>query len=130
MSNGIPRPTHKPEATYTYEEFVKTDESLRKLNAQLQRAVMSDKFSSINQTSDLKCDIDTYLLKCKKEGILEYTDKQWLDICIDHAHSNAKSKEVVIYEGKKYRRRFVPASKSRSGKTVYRWWKLWDALDT
>tara|TARA_B110000503_G_C6757912_1_gene254235 strand:+ start:84 stop:458 length:375 start_codon:yes stop_codon:yes gene_type:complete len=122
--------TDKPKATFTYEEFTGTDKTLQTLNERLHRSVMSDSMRSLKDSGDIRESISKYLIQCKKDGILDYTDKEWLDICIDDEHPNTNSKEVVIFEGKRYRRRFKPAYTSRSGKSVYRWSKSWELLDT
>ena len=69
--------------------------------------------------------IEEYL---KSSGALPMTDHEKLKRRLDAAHPNAKSKEIVEFEGKKYQRRFTPLEMSRSGKTVMEWDKEWVEL--
>jgi len=64
----------------------------------------------------------------KANGIIEMSDAEKLNARLDNEFPNAKSKEVVELDGVKYRRRFFPAEKSRSGKTVTRWERTWEKL--
>jgi hypothetical protein len=48
----------------------------------------------------------------------------WIKIFPD-----AKSKQVVDFRGKRYRRTFFPLEMSRSGKTVIEWGKGWEQID-
>ena len=65
----------------------------------------------------------------KDAGVLELTEKEHLEKELDRAFPNAQSKEVVEYNGKRYRRRFFPLEKSRSGKTVKEWAKSWEPVE-
>jgi hypothetical protein len=47
---------------------------------------------------------------------------------IDAQHPSARSGEVVEHAGQRYRRRFFPEEKSRSGKTVTEWGRTWEAV--
>ena len=62
-------------------------------------------------------------------GVLELSEKEKFEKELDLAFPNAKSKEIVEYKGKKYRRRFFPLEQSRSGKTVTAWGKRWELVD-
>jgi len=64
----------------------------------------------------------------KSQGEIERTDTEKLEIELDSLFPNARSKEVVDYAGRKYMRRFVPAQKSRSRKTVVKWNKYWELV--
>ncbi|MDP2440195.1 MAG: hypothetical protein U1D36_07735 [Hydrogenophaga sp.] len=64
----------------------------------------------------------------KTSGLLPRTTKEERDHQLDLAFPNARSKEVVTWEGKKYKRCFVPVATSLSGKTVKAWSKSWEPL--
>ncbi len=64
----------------------------------------------------------------KRRGILPYTEHELLEETLDEAYPNAQSREVVLYNGKRYRRRFYPLEKSKSGKSVRQWKKAWEPL--
>jgi hypothetical protein len=67
-------------------------------------------------------EIEQYL---KDAGIFERNESEQLEIELDRMFPNAQKREVVEYNGKKYRREFWPLEKSRSGKTVKAWGKSW-----
>jgi hypothetical protein len=58
-------------------------------------------------------------------GLLERSYKEKLERELNRIFPNAQSKEIVEHNGKKYRRRYWPLEKSRSGKTVKEWDKSW-----
>jgi hypothetical protein len=66
----------------------------------------------------------------KATGILPLTEAEKFNAELDKLFPNAKSKEIVEYQGKKYQRRFYPADKSRSGKTVFEWDKWWEEVNS
>ncbi|WP_029149182.1 hypothetical protein [Methylophilus sp. 5] len=65
----------------------------------------------------------------KRRGLLRYTAHELLDESLDQRHPDAQSWEVVLYNGKRYRRRFYPLELSKSGKRVKQWRKAWEPLD-
>lgn len=69
--------------------------------------------------------IETHL---KEQGLLEMSEQERLEAQLDKSFPKAKSKEIVEFEGKKYRRRFFPLEKSRSRKTVAEWGKSWELV--
>jgi len=64
----------------------------------------------------------------KAQGDLPMTEHEQLCAAIDAQHPNARSGEVVEHAGQRYRRRFVPEEKSRSGKTVTEWGRTWESV--
>lgn len=65
-------------------------------------------------------------ISLKSSGLLPRTADEERDHQLDLAFPNARSNDVVIWEGKKYKRRFVPVATSLSGKTVKAWSKSWE----
>ncbi|OKP25456.1 hypothetical protein [Serratia liquefaciens] len=64
----------------------------------------------------------------KSQGVIPLSDKETLEKELDKNFPNARSKQVVEFEGKKYRKRFFPLEKSRSGKTVNEWGSCWEIV--
>jgi len=64
----------------------------------------------------------------KAQGLLPYTEQELLNHRLDEAFPKAKSREIVEFEGARYQKRFSPAPKSRSGKTVTSWNQWWQKL--
>ena len=65
----------------------------------------------------------------KSQGVLEMTDHERLEAELDKNFPGAKSKQIVDFRGKRYRRRFSPLQMSRSRKTVIEWGKSWEQID-
>lgn len=61
----------------------------------------------------------------KAAGTIPLTDQERLERDLDKLFPSAQSKAIVEHGGKRYQRRFYPAEKSRSGKTVQVWDKSW-----
>ncbi|WP_422376667.1 hypothetical protein [Roseibium sp.] len=74
--------------------------------------------------------VDRITASLKASGVLERTEHEKLEARIDAVFPNARSKEVVSFEGRQYMRKFWPEEKSRSGKTVTRWGKGWELVKT
>lgn len=86
-----------------------------------------DKYQADIKAADRKVrEVERYL---KDIGVLDQTDKEKLEKDLDRAFPNAQSREIVVYNGKKYRRRFLPLEKSRSRKTVTEWAKSWESVE-
>lgn len=65
----------------------------------------------------------------KASGVLvPKTPEEQLHADLDALFPNAKSREIVEMDGKRYRRRFIPVQRSNSGKTVKEWGKTWEEL--
>lgn len=64
----------------------------------------------------------------KKTGEIPMSDIELLRAELDAKYPDAKSKDVVEHDGRRFQRRFFPLAKSASGKTVLLWGKTWDAL--
>ena len=62
----------------------------------------------------------------KRRGLLLSTENERLYAVLDNAFPNAQSGEIVIFEGVHYRRRFYPATRSNSGKSIRSWVKTWE----
>lgn len=63
----------------------------------------------------------------KIAGAIPKTEHEQLESQLDRIFPNARSKEIVEYEGKKYQRIFTPLEHSRSRKSVTVWGKHWVA---
>jgi hypothetical protein len=59
----------------------------------------------------------------------EPTEKQRLSRALDDKFPNARSRDEVEHEGKRYCLRFAPARRSRSRKTVVEWSRWWEEVE-
>ena len=73
--------------------------------------------------------LETITLHLKASGALPLTDEEKLEDELDAAFPDAKSRDTVEHNGKRYQLRFYPARKSRSGKTVTQWDRWWEEVD-
>lgn len=64
----------------------------------------------------------------KRQSVIPHTQQELLNQKLDAAFPKARSKDVVEFEGKRFQKRFSPATRSRSGNTVYRWNTWWEEL--
>ena len=64
----------------------------------------------------------------KANGTLPLTEKEQLEKELDAAFPDAKSRQMVDYNGRRFQRRFWPVEKSRSGNTVTAWGKGWTEI--
>ena len=87
-----------------------------------------DKYQSSLRQARRRVDALTQALKAS--GALARTDKEALDARLDAAFPNAKSKAVVAFEGRQYLCRYLPAEKSRSGKSVNLWMRFWEEVQS
>ena len=67
---------------------------------------------------------DSLERQCKIEKLMPYTEQELLELRLDAVFPNAKSKQIVEFDGAKYKRTFSP-NFSNSGKTVTSWNKDW-----
>lgn len=86
-----------------------------------------DKYRSDIRSAQAK--VSAIEAELKASGVLvPKTPEEQLHADLDAMFPNAKSREVVEFEGKRYRRRFIPMQRSNSGKTVKEWGKTWEEL--
>ncbi len=64
----------------------------------------------------------------KAQGVLPLTERENLEKELDAAYPDAKSKQIVEYNGRRFQRQFWPVEKSRSGKTVTDWGSGWTEI--
>lgn len=75
-----------------------------------------DKFKTDIRLASEKVDsIHEYL---KLSGVIALTPQEELWKALDQQFPNARSKEIVTFQGCGYQRKFTPGGKSLSGKTV------------
>jgi hypothetical protein len=90
--------------------------------------------------------IDEYMQVCleranilaslKQQKILPLSAVEIISSTLDQAYKKVSNNTIVEYEGKKYKRRFLPLKLTKSGKNVQKWAKFWlllsanDVVDT
>ncbi len=71
-------------------------------------------------------EVEEYL---KLHGTIPFTDDELAQEPLNELYPLAKSREIVIYNGTRYQKRFYPKKRSISGKTVKEWSSTWVNLD-
>jgi hypothetical protein len=117
-----------PMTTYTLQDYESAKADLESLNAKWENYSGNnpDKYRASIQDAQVRVHEITSVLKAA--GTLPRTANEERDHQLDLAFPNAKSREVVLWQGKKYVKRFTPAAKSLSGKTVKAWSKIWESV--
>jgi hypothetical protein len=113
---------------YTLEDLNKAKEDFRVADA---RAENSNRNNPEFGQADIRAAqdrVEIITAELKRLGLLPKTEKEKLEDAIDAQFLNAKSKQIVEYEGKRYRLKFAPARMSRSGKTVTKWSRWWEKV--
>lgn len=61
----------------------------------------------------------------KRSGVIPLTEREKVEAELDRAFPNARSKQVVEHNGRRYQRWFNPLEWSRSRKSVPQWERGW-----
>lgn len=85
-----------------------------------------DKYRSDIESARAK--IRTVEAALKANGSIPLTEQELLERELDAAFPDAKSKEVVEFQGSRFQRRFWPVSKSRAG-NVQEWGRGWTKVE-
>lgn len=70
-------------------------------------------------------EIENYL---RMQGLIEGNPQQRSQGALDSVFPNAQHGDIVQYQGKRYRLRYFPEAKCRSGWGVKKWGKRWEEL--
>jgi len=122
------RYNHSMEDMYTLEGLKRAQEDLKRWEEKWANSDSNNpnKFrGNINEARSRVRLIESVL---KTNGTLPLTVQEQLNKDLDAKFPNARSKDVVEFEGKRYQLRFSPAVKSRSGK-VKEWDRTWVLLE-
>lgn len=71
----------------------------------------------------------TVRLALKESGILQRSPAEVRDAELDLAFPDAKSNEVVSWQGKRFVKRYTATGRSLSGKTVLGWATHWEEVE-
>lgn len=118
-----------------YFEYPETLEGLEQAKKHLERLEERDSMDTSGNPDKYHTRINSARMEVRRiteslkaQGLLPYTEQELLNHRLDEAFPKAKSREIVEFEGARYQRRFSPATKSRSGKTVTSWNQWWQRL--
>ena len=64
----------------------------------------------------------------KSSGLIPLTEAETLNKELDILFPKARSKQIIEHNGAKYIKKFFPAEKSNSGKTVTAWDSYWEII--
>ncbi len=66
--------------------------------------------------------------RLKAQGDIEMPEHERLCAALDALSPNARSGQIVAHGDARYRRRFFPEEKSRTGKSVTVWGRTWEKV--
>lgn len=113
---------------YTLEDL---EEARRKLEAASDRAANHRANNPDFGQADIRAArrmVEIITAELKMTGVLPLTDQEKLERQLDSRFPNARSRDIVEHDGKRYQLRFQPAQMSRSGKTVMEWHRWWEEV--
>ena len=115
--------------TYTPEDLQKAREALRVREDRIDRTTghTPNKYQSDIKSARRHVRVIEDALKAN--GTIPLSEKEKLEKELDVAFPEARSKQVVEYDGRRFQRRFWPIEKSRSGKTVTEWGRGWVEIE-
>lgn len=118
-----------------YFDFPETLEGLEQAKEHLERLEERDSMDTSGnpdkyhtRINNARMEVRRITGSLKEQGLLSYTDQEILNRKLDAAFPRARSRDVVEFEGARYQKRFSPATKSRSRKTVTSWNQWWRQL--
>lgn len=113
---------------YTLNDYKKAKVELERLNQQWENYSGNNpnKFQTSIAAARSKVRIIETTLKAV--GYIPRTPQEELEHRLDSEFPNARSKQIVDFEGKYYIRRFTPLEISLSGKSVTEWSKSWEEV--
>lgn len=114
--------------TYTLEDLDKARAELKAWSDKWERYSGNNpnKYQSDIHSASIKVDMIEGSLKAS--GVIAKSEKELFEERINAAFPNARSKDIVEFEGQKYQLRFWPKRNSRSGKTVKEWDRWWEKV--
>lgn len=110
---------------YTIDDLNKAQEELNDLNRRWENYSGNNPDKYQSDIKIARSNVRSIMNYLKSTGVLEMTPHETLNTELNRAFPNARSKEIVEYNGQKYQRQFFPLEKSRSRKTVTVWGKDW-----
>lgn len=109
----------------TLADLERAEASLAECISKAERDPAKDHNKYTSDIDGLKWKVTQVKRSLQDQGLLERTPEDALRHALDTAFPLARSKEVCVYEGRRYRKQFFPAHRSRSRKTVYAWDHRW-----
>lgn len=113
---------------YTLQDLEKAQSELMRITDK----IANDSSNNPNKyESDRKSKAREVLLiegQLKTYGVIEMTDEEKLTKQLDELFPDARSKQIITHNGKKYQKCFSPAEMSRSRKNVMAWNSWWKAV--
>jgi len=113
---------------YTLAEYSEAKAKLEALKARWENYSGNNPNKFQADIAIAKAELHSIEVELKKAGELAQTPSEKRDVLLDEAFPNARSRQVVDWQGKKYMRRFSPVSTSLTGKTVKAWKKYWEEV--
>lgn len=113
---------------YTLDDYAAATAELEALNTKWEDYSGNNPNKYRADIEAARAKLNSIEIELKESGLVLRTATEERDALLDAAFPNAKSREVVEWQGKKYMCRFSPVSTSLSGKSVNAWHKYWKEI--
>jgi hypothetical protein len=111
--------------SYTLDDLNAATEALEAALAKWERYSGNNPDKFRTEIDNARVRVHEISLALKASGVVARTEDEERDHQLDLAFPSARSKQVVLWNGRKYERVFTPVATSSSGKTVLAWAKAW-----
>lgn len=115
---------------YTLDDYKAAKVELERLNQQWENYSGNNPNKFQTNMAAARSKVRAIETTLKATGHIPRTLQEELEHRLDSAFPNARSKQTVYFEEKRYIRRFTPLEISLSGKTVTEWAKSWEEVPT
>ena len=113
---------------YTLDSLAKAEANLKHWNDKFSNDSSNNPDKHLSQRTSAAREVRMITAELKRLGILEMTETEKLDAELDRLYPGAKSKSIVMHNGRRYQVTYFPVEKSRSRNSVNEWGHRWTAL--
>ena len=114
---------------FTIEDLEQAKQELRRWEDRWVYSSANNSYKYREPLNAARSSVRTIETELKRTGLLPRTPQEIIENALDKRFPNARSREIVEYEGEKYQRIFTPLQFSRSRKTVTEWGKNWKLVE-
>ena len=114
---------------YSLDDLQKAKDELEYWNERFANDSSSNPNKHSSQIKSSRAKVREITEFLKSSGVIELTDKEKLENSLNNAFPNARSNQVVQFNGVEYKRKFFPLEWSNSRKTITVWGKRWDRVE-
>ena len=113
---------------FTLDSLATAEANLKHWNDKFSNDSSNNPDKHLSQRKSAAREVRMITAELKRLGILEMTETEKLDAELDRLYPGAKSKSIVMHNGRRYQVTYFPVEKSRSRNSVNEWGHRWTAL--